>query len=154
MKALRLVLMTVLTTALLCATAYGAGYALMHADDADRPTGAADRAIANHHRCRTLEDLERTVVEDVAVLVDLDERRARVRVRPFEDGRHVLRVAVERAGDERAVGSQRDGGRVLLIRHSLPGRHGLYKHPPSWDTVDNLADRAGLAQLAEHLLCK
>ncbi len=47
MKALRLVLMTVLTTALLCATAYGAGYALMHADDADRPTGAADRAPAS-----------------------------------------------------------------------------------------------------------
>jgi len=34
MRALRLLMMTLLTSALLCATAYGAGYVLIHQDDA------------------------------------------------------------------------------------------------------------------------
>ena len=33
MRALRVLLMTLLTSALLCVTAYGAGYALLHQDD-------------------------------------------------------------------------------------------------------------------------
>ena len=44
--------------------------------------------------------VERAVVEDVAVLVHLDERRALVLVRPAEHLRHVLAVHVVRAGDE------------------------------------------------------
>ena len=53
------------------------------------------------------ERLERAVVEDVAVLVDLDERGAVVVVRPPEDLHHVLAVHVVGAGHERGLGPER-----------------------------------------------
>ena len=48
--------------------------------------------------------LERAVVEDVAVLVDLDERAALVLVRPAERLHHALAVHVVGAGHERRLG--------------------------------------------------
>ena len=48
--------------------------------------------------------LERAVVEDVAVLVDLDERGALVLVRAPERLQHVLAVHVVGAGHERGLG--------------------------------------------------
>ena len=57
------------------------------------------------------DEVERTVVEDVAVLVDLDERRAAVRGGRFQDARQMLPIDVQRARDEGGLGSerQRDG---------------------------------------------
>ena len=60
-----------------------------------------------------VEDLvERAVVEDVAVLVHLDERRTLVLVRTAEDLGHVLAVHVVRAGHERGLGPEGDADRV------------------------------------------
>ena len=56
--------------------------------------------------------VERTVVEHVAVLEDLDERRAPVRVRLTEDLHHVLAVEVVRAGNEAGLGAERDRQRI------------------------------------------
>ena len=56
--------------------------------------------------------LERTVVEDVAVLEDLHERGAVVIVRPTERLDHVLAIHVVRAGDERRLRPERDRQRV------------------------------------------
>src|SRR6185436_3863480 len=54
----------------------------------------------------------RAVVEDVAVLEDLDERRAVVQPRPLERLLEVLRVGIDAAGDERGLGGERDGQRL------------------------------------------
>ena len=52
--------------------------------------------------------VERAVVEDVAVLVDLDEGRALVLVGPPEHLLHVVAVHVVRPGDEGRLGAERD----------------------------------------------
>ena len=59
--------------------------------------------------------VERAVVEDVAVLVHLDERRAAVLVGPREHLGHVLAVHVVRAGDERRLRAERDRDRVERV---------------------------------------
>src|SRR3954451_17284596 len=51
--------------------------------------------------------VERAVVEDVAVLVDLDEGRAVVRRGGAQRLGHVLLVSVDRAGDERRFRAER-----------------------------------------------
>ncbi len=56
--------------------------------------------------------LERPIVEHVAVLVHLDERRALVVVRPAEHLDHVLAVHVVGPSHERGFGAERDGHRV------------------------------------------
>ena len=53
--------------------------------------------------------LEDVVVEDHAVLIDLDERRALVSGRSAESLDHVFGVNVHRPRDERGLGGQRDG---------------------------------------------
>src|SRR5215217_996951 len=55
-----------------------------------------------------LDRVEGAVVVDVAVLVDLDERRALVHGRPAEDLGQVLLVGVDRAPYESRLGAQRD----------------------------------------------
>ena len=52
------------------------------------------------------------VVEDRAVLEDLDERRALVLVGPPQDLLHVLRVDVDGAGHEGGAAAEREGDRV------------------------------------------
>ena len=56
--------------------------------------------------------VERAVVVDVAVLEDLDERRAAVARRRAEDVREAFLVGVDRARDERRLGADRHGQRV------------------------------------------
>ena len=56
--------------------------------------------------------VERAGVEDVAVLVDLDEGRPLVVGGPFEHIGQVLDVDVDRAGDERRLGADRDAERI------------------------------------------
>ena len=53
------------------------------------------------------------VVEDVAVLEDLDERRAVVAAGPLERLLEVLGVGVDRAGDERRLGGEGDRQRLI-----------------------------------------
>ena len=55
---------------------------------------------------------EGAVVEDVAVLVDLDERRADVLGGALEDVFEVLHVHVDRPRDERRLGGDRDAHRA------------------------------------------
>ena len=77
--------------------------------------------LAEDHRLAVLEDehpvladlavgevAPRAVVEDVAVLEDLDERRALVAAGPLERVLEVLGVGVDRAGDERRLGGEGD----------------------------------------------
>jgi hypothetical protein len=59
--------------------------------------------------------IERPVVEDVAVLVDLHEGRALVGVRPAEHVEHVGPVHVVRAGHEGRLGAERDRQRVERV---------------------------------------
>ena len=61
------------------------------------------------------QQVERAVVEDVAVLVDLDERGAAVGGRLPEHLGQVLAVVVDRSGDERALGAECDGDRVERV---------------------------------------
>ena len=70
--------------------------------------------VDEHARPRFLrgDRRERAVVEDVAVLVDLDERRPLVRVGTAERLRHVLAVHVVRAGDERRLCAESQRQRV------------------------------------------
>ena len=87
-------------------------------DDAQLTVGAHDDTLVavgaeadrltvlevDHHLLADLaagDVVERAVVEHVAVLEDLDERRALVGVRLAEDLHHVLAVEVVGAGDER-----------------------------------------------------
>ena len=56
--------------------------------------------------------VELSVVEHVAVLVDLDERRASMGVRGAERVDHVLAIEVVRAGDETRLRTERHGERV------------------------------------------
>ena len=56
--------------------------------------------------------VERAVVEHGAVLVDLDQRRARVRGGGAQHRRQVVLVGVERARDERRAGAERQRDRV------------------------------------------
>ena len=51
--------------------------------------------------------VERAVVEHVAVLEDLDERRTPVGVRRTEDLHHVLAIEVVGASHERGLGAER-----------------------------------------------
>ena len=83
-------------------------------DDALVAVGAeADRLAVveiDHHLLADLtpgDVVERAVVEHVAVLEDLDERRALVVVRLAEDLHHVLAIEVVGAGDEAGLGAQR-----------------------------------------------
>ena len=55
------------------------------------------------------------VVEDVAVLVDLDERGARVLGGPLEHFAQVLDLGVDRAGDERGFAADRDRERMERV---------------------------------------
>lgn len=59
-----------------------------------------------------LQHLERAVVEDVAVLVDLHQRGAGVVGRRAQHAREVLAVGVHRAGDEGGFGAQGERDRV------------------------------------------
>ena len=52
------------------------------------------------------QEVERAVVEDVAVLVDLDEGRSLVLGGPAEDLRQVLPIVVDRACDERRLDAE------------------------------------------------
>ncbi len=65
----------------------------------------------DQHRCSLVlrSDLaERPIVEDVAVLVDLDERRALVGVSPPERLHHVVAVHVVGSGHETRLGPEGD----------------------------------------------
>ena len=78
-----------------------------------------------------------TVVEDVAVLEDLDERGALVPARALERLLEMLGVRVDRPGDERRLGGERD-------------REGADRevNGPVWCRLGDLAElgrRAGLA---------
>jgi hypothetical protein len=59
--------------------------------------------------------VEGAVVEDVAVLVDLDERRALVLVGPAQDLLQVLPVEVVGAGDEAGLRPERQAERVERV---------------------------------------
>src|SRR5439155_4360057 len=66
--------------------------------------------------------VERAVVVDVAVLVDLDERRTPVRRgTPKHAGQPGL-VGVDRAGDERRLRAERDGERIERVVHAAERR--------------------------------
>ena len=65
---------------------------------------------------------EDAVVEDVAVLEHLDERRALVLVGPTERLLHVATVHVMRAGHEGRLGAQRHADRVEGSGHQADGR--------------------------------
>jgi hypothetical protein len=63
----------------------------------------------DHHLLADLpagDRVECAVVEHVAVLEDLDERRASMGVRLPEDLHHVLAVEIVRAGDEAGLGTE------------------------------------------------
>ena len=62
-----------------------------------------------------LDRVERAVVEDRAVLVDLHERRAAVRGRRREHRGEVLAVGVDGPGHEAALGAQRQRDRVERV---------------------------------------
>ena len=83
--------------------------------DALVTVGAEDDRLTvmeiDHHLVADLaldDVVERAVVEHVAVLEDLDERRALVIVRLAEDLHHVLAIEVVGAGDEAGLGTERD----------------------------------------------
>ena len=97
-----------------------------HVDDAQLAVGAHDHAVlavgaeadrlAVHQRDQHLGAVslaviavEGAVVEDVAVLVDLDERGALVVVGPAERLHHVLAVHVVGAGHEGGLGARGPG---------------------------------------------
>ena len=61
---------------------------------------------------RSSTSLELVVVVDRAVLEDLDERRALVRVRAVQHLLQVVRVHVDRARHEGGAGAEREGDRV------------------------------------------
>ena len=61
------------------------------------------------------EQVERAVVEHVAVLVHLHERGSPVRSRAAEHLGHVLTVVVDRPRHERGLGAQRQGDRVERV---------------------------------------
>ena len=94
-------------------------------DDAQLTVGAHDDTLVavlaeadrlavteiDHHLVADLtagDVVERPVVEHVAVLEDLDERRALVVVGLAEDLHHVLAVEVVSAGHEAGLGAERD----------------------------------------------
>jgi len=55
---------------------------------------------------------KRTIVEDIAVLIDLDKARASMLRGPFENGRQVLDVAIDRSCDEGRFGSDGNADRI------------------------------------------
>ena len=86
-----------------------------------READALVAVLAEDHRLAVLEDehpvladlavgevAPRPVVEDVAVLEDLDERGALVAAGPLERALEMLGVRVDRAGDEARLGGERD----------------------------------------------
>ena len=75
--------------------------------------------------------LEGAVVEDVAVLVDLDERRALVVVGPPERLHHVLAVHVVGAGHERGLGAEARLTRVERRGRAMPNGVDLVTLPTS-----------------------
>ena len=82
-------------------------------DDRPTPLGAEAQRLAVFERMihssrvpASFDYLERAVVEDVAVLVDLHERGALMVCRLPKHGRQVLAVRVQRAGDERGLGAE------------------------------------------------
>ena len=98
-------------------------------DDAQQPVGTHDHTLVavdseadrlpvlqvDHHLLAHLtagDVVERAVVEHVAVLEDLDERRALVGVGLAEDVHHVLAVEIVGTSNEAGLGAQRDRERV------------------------------------------
>jgi len=65
---------------------------------------------------------EGAVVEDVAVLEDLDEGRPLVLVRAAHDLLQVLRLDVDAAGDEARLGAERERDRVEGVIDGAGGR--------------------------------
>ena len=63
-----------------------------------------DRLIAGRW---ILDGIESTVVEDGAVLVDLDERRAAMTGGRRQDRSEMFAVGVDRSGDKSALGAER-----------------------------------------------
>src|SRR6476659_5333815 len=95
------------------------------ADDCPSRLGAEAQRLAVLERNdplvasrRILNYLKRAVVKDVAVLVDLHKRSALMVRRLPKHRRQVLAVRVQRAGNERGLGteSQRDGGERVVQR--------------------------------------
>ncbi len=79
-------------------------------EDDRLPVHEADLVV---HALRLVpEQIERAVVEDVAVLIDLDERRAVVLGRLPQDLGQMLAVVVDRARDERRGRAKREGDGV------------------------------------------
>src|SRR5205085_1884277 len=72
-----------------------------------------DHAVVAH--VALLEGVKGAVVEDVAVLVDLEDRTAAVRGHALERRAEVLRVRVDRARDEARLGREGDGKRLERI---------------------------------------
>ena len=98
-------------------------------NQATAPAGESDR-LAMHQRngviagVAAIEGVERAVVEDRAVLVDLDQCGAAMRRRGQYRG-EVLAVGVDRARHERRFGAQRQGDRVeRVIDRADRGRFG------------------------------
>jgi hypothetical protein len=113
--------------------------ALPHLDHVDDLGGAV---LANSHAARSVgtephglavpevdatllgltHGVERTVVVDVAVLEDLDERGAAMRRSPPQHLGHVLAVGVDRARDEARLGADGDAERVEGLVDRACGR--------------------------------
>jgi hypothetical protein len=68
------------------------------------------------------EDVERAVVEDVAVLIDLDERRSRMRRGLAKHLGEVSPIVVEGAGHEARLRAERDRDRVERMVERAEGR--------------------------------
>ncbi|MPM27536.1 hypothetical protein SDC9_74048 [bioreactor metagenome] len=82
------------------------------ADAEDDLLAVAERDDRLGRLLATLQRVERTVVEDRAVLVDLHQRRAAVRGSRLQHLAEVLAVGVDRAGDEGRLGAERQRHRV------------------------------------------
>src|SRR5262249_14678337 len=75
------------------------------------------------------EALERAVVEDVAVLEDLDKGRALVLRHSLQGGLEVLRVDIERAGNQGRLGCQGEANRIDgLLDRAHRARFRLLSH--------------------------
>ena len=95
------------------ASADDSSWTVVTDDDPSAPIGAEAHRLAvlerDEHRLAiglARDALEGPVVEDVAVLVDLDQSRALVGVGPPERLLHVVAVHVVGAGDEAGLGAE------------------------------------------------
>ena len=102
------------------------------------------RVLAEDHRLAVLEEehavgahflggelLEGAVVEDVAVLVDLDEGGAVVLRGALQRRHQVVRVDVQRARDEGGLGAERDAERVQRVVDRAERASDLVRLPSS-----------------------